>query len=88
MDPQNVRTTDGVADEQILVLLQRHPRLSFLTLAESLPTYTWRSLFVALNRLRHQERLDMMPLAGGYEVLWRHRRQRSPVKAEEPCLLM
>ncbi|WHZ25074.1 MAG: hypothetical protein OJF47_004186 [Nitrospira sp.] len=76
MESHDVRTADGPTDEQILVLLQRHQRLSFLTLAESLPTYTWRSLFVALNRLCHQEHLELMPLAGDYEVVWRNRRQR------------
>ena len=53
MDPQVVSPGDGAIDEQILGLLQHHRRLTFLTLAESLPLYTWQALFAALNRLRH-----------------------------------
>ncbi|HRB81789.1 MAG TPA: hypothetical protein PK614_05950 [Nitrospira sp.] len=54
MDPQVVSPGDGAIDEQILGLLQHHRRLTFLTLAESLPLYTWQALFAALNRLRGQ----------------------------------
>jgi len=45
MDPQVVSPGDGAIDEQILGLLQHHRRLTFLTLAESLPLYTWQALF-------------------------------------------
>ena len=40
MDPQVISPGDGAIDEQILGLLQHHRRLTFLTLAESLPLYT------------------------------------------------
>lgn len=87
MGPHDVRTADGSTDEQILVLLQQHQRLSFRALAESLPAYTWRSLFVALNRLCHQEHVELMPLAGDYEVVWRNW-HKPPGKPEEPRLRM
>ena len=47
MDPQVISPGDGAIDEQILGLLQHHRRLTFLTLAESLPLYTWQALFAA-----------------------------------------
>ncbi|MBP8117199.1 MAG: hypothetical protein KAY09_05645 [Nitrospira sp.] len=74
MDTQVVSPGDGVIDEQIRELLQRYPRLTFLTLAESLPGYTWHALFAALNRLRGQRQLELLPLAMDYEVVWQHGR--------------
>ena len=70
---------DDVIGNQILVLLSRHRRLTFLTLADALPLYTWHSLFAALNRLRTQEQVDLLPLAADYEVIWRHGRQGGPL---------
>ncbi len=66
---------DDVIDNQILVLLHRHRRLTFLTLADALPLYTWHSLFAALNRLRTQEHVELLPLAADYEVVWRPGRE-------------
>jgi hypothetical protein len=62
---------DDVIDNQILVLLHRHRRLTFLNLADALPLYTWQSLFAALNRLRVQDHVELLPLAADYEVVWR-----------------
>ena len=76
MDPQIVSTGDGTIDEQILVLLQHHGRLTFLTLADALPLYTWHALFAALNRLRDLNQVDLLPLATDYEVVWRNGRER------------
>jgi hypothetical protein len=72
MESHEVRPVEDVVDRQILVLLQHHGRLTFLALANSLPTYSWRSLFVSLNRLCRQQHVELMPLAGDYEVLWKH----------------
>lgn len=69
MDSQVVSPGDGAIDEQILVLLQHHRRLTFLTLADSFPLHTWQALFAALNRLRGQHQVDLLPLATDYEVV-------------------
>lgn len=79
MNPQVVSPGDGALDEQILVLLQHHRRLTFLTLADSFPLYTWHALFAALNRLRGQHQVDLLPLATDYEVVWRQGRERPPL---------
>lgn len=71
--------SDDVIDNQILVLLHRHRRLTFLTLADALPLYTWQSLFAALNRLRTQEQVELLPLAADYEVIWRSGRETEPL---------
>lgn len=84
MELHNDRSADGPVDQQILEVLQHHRRLTFLALADSFPAYTWRSLFVALNRLCHQQHVELMPLAGDYEVVWRHWRTRS-VRPDESC---
>ncbi|HNI69522.1 MAG TPA: hypothetical protein PKV55_15855 [Nitrospira sp.] len=74
---QPTSATEDVPDNQILVLLQHHRRLTFLTLADALPMYTWQSLFAALNRLRHREQVEMMALPADYEVVWRPGRDRA-----------
>ena len=71
MDRQAASLNDDVVDNQILVLLERHRRLNFLTLADALPLYTWQSLFAALSRLRGQDHVDLLPLAADYQVVWR-----------------
>lgn len=71
--------SDDVIDNQILVLLHRHRRLTFLNLADALPSYTWQSLFAALNRLKTQEHVELLPLAADYEVVWRHSRESEPL---------
>ncbi len=73
---------DDVVDNQILVLLERHRRLTFLTLADALPLCSWQSLFAALNRLRGQDRVELLPLAADYEVVWRHQRGRLSVLSQ------
>lgn len=70
MRPQTTSAIEDVLDNQILVLMQHHRRLTFLTLAEALPVYTWQSLFAALSRLRHREQVEMLALPGDYEVVW------------------
>lgn len=77
MRRQSTSATEDVLDNQILVLLQHHRRLTFLTLADALPMYTWQSLFAALNRLRHREQVEMMALPADYEVVWRPGRDRA-----------
>ena len=49
MEAEEVRPAAGVVDRQILLLLQQHRRLTFLALADALPTYSWRALFMSLN---------------------------------------
>lgn len=71
--------SDDVIDNQILVLLHRHRRLTFLSLADALPLYTWQSLFAALNRLKTQDHVDLLPLAADYEVVWRHALEGAPM---------
>jgi hypothetical protein len=88
MESHEFRPAEAVVDRQILVLLQHHRRLTFLALAESLPAYSWRSIFVALNRLCHQQHIELMPLAGDYEVVWRHWCEQPPVTSDEPCVRM
>lgn len=79
MDTQVVSPGDGVIDEQIRELLQRDRRVTFLTLAESFPVYTWHALFAALNRLRGQHQVDLLPLAMDYEVVWQHGREQPTI---------
>ncbi len=86
MDRQATSPGDDVVDSQILVLLERHRRLTFLTLADALPLYSWQSLFAALNRLRGQDRVELLPLAADYEVVWRHQRGRLSVLSQGPHL--
>ncbi|MCS6291222.1 MAG: hypothetical protein H8K10_19950 [Nitrospira sp.] len=88
MDPQVVSPGDVAVDEQILVLLQHHRRLTFLTLADSLPLYSWHALFAALNRLRGQHLVDLLPLATDYEVVWRQGGELPPLLSEGSCLLV
>lgn len=38
MESEEVRPAEGIVDRQILVLLRHHRRLTFLALADSLPT--------------------------------------------------
>ena len=76
MGPQSTSANEDVVDNQILVLLQHHRRLTFLTLADALPIYTWRSLFAALNRLRHREQVELVALPADYELLWQPSRDR------------
>ena len=68
-----------VIDNQILVLLHRHRRLTFLTLADALPLYTWQSLFSSLSRLRTLDHVELLPLAADYEVIWRSGREEDSV---------
>ncbi|MGC3973545.1 MAG: hypothetical protein QM771_04080 [Nitrospira sp.] len=70
---------DDVIDNQILLLLHRHRRVTFLALADALPVYTWQSLFAALNRLRTQDQVELLPLAADYEVIWRRGRESEPL---------
>lgn len=86
MESQAAQPAEGAVDRQILTLLQHHRRLTFLALADSLPTYSWRALFMALNRLCRQQHVELLPLAGDYEVVWRHWREESAVASEAPCM--
>ena len=74
---QPTSATEDVPDNPILVLLLHHRRLTFLTLADALPMYTWQSLFAALNRLRHREQVEKMAMPEDYEVVWRPGRDRA-----------
>lgn len=85
MDPQVVSRSDGAIDEQILGLLQHHRRLTFLTLAESFPLYTWQALFAALSRLRGQRHVDLLPLAADYEVVWQQGRECPSLMSDGPA---
>jgi hypothetical protein len=85
-DVQPAGSADWEIEHQVRLLLQRHRRLTFLALADSVPTANWRSLFLVLNRLSRQRQVGVMPLAGGYEVVWLHGREESGVVSEEPCL--
>ena len=85
METEAIRSTAGSVDEQILILLQHHRRLTFLALADSLPTYSWRALFMSLNRLCRARHVELLPLAGDYEVVWRHWREEQAGIPEEPC---
>lgn len=86
MESHPVQPADGEVDRQVLILLQQHRRLTFLALADSLPTQSWRSLFMALNRLCRQQHVELLPVEGDYEVVWRHWREELRVVAEEPFL--
>lgn len=77
MGPQSMSAVEDVLDNQILVLLQHQRRVTFLTLADSFPLYTWQSLFTALNRLRGQHHVELLPLPADYEVVWRRGHERS-----------
>ena len=77
MGPQSTSAVEDVLDNQILVLLQHQRRVTFLTLADSFPLYTWQSLFTALNRLRGQHHVELLPLTADYEVVWRRGHERS-----------
>lgn len=86
MESDEVRPAEGIVDRQILILLRHHRRLTFLALADSLPTYSWRALFMSLNRLCREQHVELMPLAGDYEVVWRNWREEGTGTSEEPCL--
>jgi hypothetical protein len=88
MESHQVQPVDGDVDQQVLVLLQQHRRLTFLALADSLPTQSWRSLFMVLNRLSRQQHVELLPVEGDYEVVWRHRREEPRVLSEKPLLRM
>lgn len=81
MGPQSTSAVEDVLDNQILVLLQHQRRVTFLTLADSFPLYTWQSLFTALNRLRGQHHVELLPLLrtmkwyGGVDMSGRRCRQ-------------
>lgn len=79
MDRQAASPGDDVVDNQILVLLERRRRLTFLDLADTLPLYTWQSLFAALNRLRGQQYVELVPLPADYEVVWQRGQERPPL---------
>lgn len=82
MDRQVFSSGEGAVDEQILVLLRNHRRLSFLALADALPFYTWQTLFAALNRLRGRHHVELLPLATDYEVVWRQGRELPTFSSE------
>ena len=84
MESHQVQPVDGEVDRQVLVLLQQHHRLTFLALADSLPTQSWRSLFMVLNRLCRQQHVELLPVDGDYEVVWRHWREEPKAVLEEP----
>lgn len=78
MRPQSPSANKDALDNQILGLLQHHRRLTFLTLADALPVYTWQSLFAALNQLRRREQIELLALPADYEVVWRPSQERAP----------
>ena len=84
MDPQVVSPGDGANDEQILGLLQHHRRVTFLTPAGALPSYTWQAQFAALYRGRGPLHEDLLPLAADYEVVWQQGSERPSLMSEGP----
>jgi hypothetical protein len=88
MESHEVQPDGGEVDRQVLVLLQQHRRLTFIALADSFPTLGWRSLFMALHRLCRQQHVELIPLAEGYEVVWRFRHKEPRAVSEEACFRM
>lgn len=82
MDRQVFSSGEDAVDEQILVLLRNHRRLTFLALADALPFYTWQTLFAALSRLRGRHPIELLPLATDYEVVWRQGLERLPLSPQ------
>jgi hypothetical protein len=58
-------------ESRILALLRTPKRLTFFSLADRIPEYTWQDLFRALKHLQDQERIDLVALKWDYEVLLR-----------------
>ncbi|HJU05133.1 MAG TPA: hypothetical protein VJ692_08255 [Nitrospiraceae bacterium] len=56
-------------EDQILARLRVHRKQTFLAIADSLPEYDWRSLLMALNRLRERGRVQLSALRWDYEVV-------------------
>ena len=88
MEVHEVHPADREIERQVCLLLQQHRRITFLALADALPAYSWRSLFLALHRLCCQRYVGLLPLAEDYEVLWLDRRAETRRVSEEPCLRM
>jgi len=61
-------------ESRILTVLQRHPRMMFLDLADVLYGYSWQRLLSALSRLHHQQKVDLYPHPFDQEVVLRNGR--------------
>ncbi len=60
---------DRNIEVHILRLLRSHRRLTFLSMAEAAPQYTWRELLDALHRLNRKGRVSLTPMQWDYEVM-------------------
>lgn len=68
MDLRRYAPSDHAIELHILGLLRSHRRLTFLSMAEAAPQYTWRELLDALNRLNRKGRVSLTPMQWDYEV--------------------
>lgn len=64
-------SVDEEIESQILAILCKHPKLTFMSLADAVPERRWRELFGALNRLRQRRQIELSALPWDYEVVLR-----------------
>jgi hypothetical protein len=60
---------EPLIDEAILALCRKRPIQMFSDISQALPQHSWRTLFIALNRLAHQRRIELVPHRWDYEVI-------------------
>ena len=56
-------------DDAILALCRKRPIQMFSDISQALPQHSWRTLFIALNRLAQQRRIELVPHRWDYEVI-------------------
>lgn len=57
---------------EIQALLCGTNRMTFMSLANAFPEYTWISLFKALNNLERQQVIKLIPVPWDYEIAILH----------------
>jgi hypothetical protein len=62
-------TAEPLIDEAILALCRKRPIQMFSDISQALPQHSWRTLFIALNRLAHERRIELVPHRWDYEVI-------------------
>ena len=62
------QASDQFVETRILALLHAKPQLTFTSLAQAIPDYTWQTLFRALSQLQEQQQITLSPLPRDYEI--------------------
>ena len=70
MDLNRAETTARAPiDDAILTLCYNRPIQMFSDLAQALPHYNWRQLFIVLHRLASQRRIELVRHPWDYEII-------------------